>query len=138
MILHTARMGLRDPDVLDITRGGCDRARKAGKPAPGEFLAPSADLVFPTLRALMATKDEAARAAIWAGYIEQYRWEMLTSYRTRRGEWDALLASERRIMTCYCADPARCHRTLAAGFLAKLGANYRGELLASDVDKGVC
>jgi hypothetical protein len=31
-------------------------------------------------------------------------------------------------MVCYCRDAQRCHRTLAASFLAKVGANYRGEM----------
>ncbi len=127
MILHTARVSCRDPDALDITRGSADKALRARKAAPGEFLAPSAQLVFPTLRALREAASGGEREAIWAGYVAAYRAEMLTSWKLRRAEWEALLRRPRVVLCCFCADPQRCHRTLAAGFLGKLGADYRGE-----------
>ncbi len=126
--LWTAPYRTRDADRLDITRAGCDKAMRAQKAAPGEFLAPSGGLVFPALEAMRAAADAAERDAIWAAYAEAYRLEMLTSWRIRRREWDALLVSARAVLVCFCRDPQRCHRTLVAGFLARLGADYRGEL----------
>lgn len=141
--LWTAQFRIPDKDRVDITRAGCYRARAAGKPTPGEFLAPSAGLVFPFLAAFKAVDEveralpvprwaEEARAALWARYAAAYRAEMVASYRRRRGEWDALLARERACLVCFCADPDRCHRRLAASFLARCGAIDRGELRAED------
>lgn len=135
--VHTARISSRDPDALDITRAGAVRARVAGKPAPGAFLAPSAGLVFPALRAMKAATTDAARDAVWAGYEAAFHAEMLASYGTRRrrgpdrSAWEALLARPRAVLVCMCVDPARCHRRLVAGYLAKLGAVNGGELLVA-------
>lgn len=118
-----------DPDALDITRGTADRMRNAGKPSPGEFLAPSAALVFPVLRLMKAAQTDVRRDAIWASYVQSFRLEMLASYEGRRAEWEALLARPRTILTCFCTDPNRCHRTLVAGYLARLGAVNCGEIL---------
>ena len=63
----------------------------------------------------------------WALYSAAYASEMRESYRTQRATWDALLARESVTLVCYCTDPARCHRTLLAGILAKLGATVVGE-----------
>lgn len=127
----TARISSRDPDALDITRGTADRMRNAGKVSPGRFLAPSAVLVFPTLRAMKAAPDEAARDVVWAGYVEAFRLEMRASYARNRGEWEALLARPRAVLVCMCVDPERCHRRLVAGYLAKLGAVDEGEMGAT-------
>jgi uncharacterized protein YeaO (DUF488 family) len=67
------------------------------------------------------------RDSTWALYVEAYRSEMRESYRTQRAAWDALLARESVTLVCYCTDAERCHRTLLAGILAKLGATVAGE-----------
>lgn len=137
--VFTAPFRTRDRDRLDITRGGCDLARDAGRPAPGEFLAPSAALLGPFVGARRAVDDagkllpfprwvQAAHEALWQRYKPRYRAEMVASYRCRRAEWDALLARERVTLVCFCADPEHCHRRLAAGFLAMCGAVNRAEL----------
>lgn len=131
MILFTARYSVSDADRLDITRAGCDRARKEGKPTPGEFLAPAASIVFPTLAAMKRAKSGADRERIWAHYEASYHHQMVAAYRLRRVEWALLLVRPRVVLVCFCADPSRCHRTLAASYLAKLGADYRGEIKAS-------
>lgn len=41
---------------------------------------------------------------------------------------DPSLARSRVVLVCYCTDPTRCHRSLLAGILGKLGADVRGEL----------
>ena len=140
MILFTAHYHVRDRDRFDITRMGCDRDREAGKPTPGEFLAPSWKILKPVLdwrRAFIARCAQEGldeQAEYFRVYRKQYRAEMLASWQTRRDEWLALLARDRVVLVCFCADPAFCHRTLAAGFLSspKLGADYRGELTEAD------
>lgn len=149
LVLYTAQYAIRDRDWTDITRAGCDRARAAGTPSPGEFLAPSGGLVFPfigALRAITAVESalpvprwaEEARAALWARYEVAFRLEMLASYGTcrlrgpDRARWEELLARPRAVLACFCIDSARCHRTLVAHYLGKLGADYRGELRAED------
>ena len=133
MNLYTARISCRDPDAVDISRAGCDRLRKAKKPAPGEFLAPSAGLVFPALRRMTDAVTASERQAVWADYSADYRLEMLASWKNRRAEWEAFLQRERAVMCCYCVPVngvLRCHRMLAAGYLARLGATYCGEVNA--------
>jgi hypothetical protein len=39
-------------DGVDITRSGVTKARKAGEPTPGEIWAPSAELVYPAVKAM--------------------------------------------------------------------------------------
>lgn len=141
MTLHvfTARYSTRDPDRLDITRMGCDRARKANKPAPGEFLAPSWEILKPALAWRRAFEERCKEQNLdenteyFRIYRERYREEMLTSWRRRRSEWEALLARERVVLVCFCPVAAYCHRTIAAGFLAspRLGAVHEGEIGAA-------
>lgn len=69
----------------------------------------------------------------WKVYARSYTVEMHLSYRCSRGAWDALLEKPVVVLACYCPDAARCHRTLLAGLLGRLGADVRGELVA-----GVC
>lgn len=143
MILYTAHYGVRDVDRLDITRLGAARAARAGKPAPGEFLAPSWEILKPALAWRRAFEAHCAERGLDEGveyfrvYGERYRAEMLRSWKERRAEWLSLLARERVVLVCFCPDPASCHRTLAATFLSspKLGAlaaDYRGELTEAD------
>jgi hypothetical protein len=137
VILFTSVFRTHDVGRLDITRAGCDRALRAGKPAPGLFLAPSWELLRQGLAKRRAAKDDAEKAAAWARYAAAYREEMKASYRRHRAAWDALLALDRTVLVCFCsgedAAEGRCHRFLAAAFLAKCGADYRGELRPEDV-----
>jgi hypothetical protein len=115
--VHTARISTRDPDRLDVTR-------KSGK--GGLFLAPSWSILGPVKLAL---KSEAPIADVWAFYRECYLREMRHSYATERSLWDALLARERVVLTCFCTDPIHCHRfILRTRILPKLGAVDCGEL----------
>lgn len=140
MILFTTQFSSRDPDRLDITRMGCERARVAGEPAPGIIFAPSKELLRQGLadRAAARGNPEAERVA-WESYAARYRIEMADSYRRHRDAWEALLGRERAVLVCFCsgedARTERCHRFLLARFLSspKLGAlaaDYRGELAA--------
>jgi hypothetical protein len=111
----TARVSTRDPDVFDVTR-------KTGHFA----FAPSWALLCPLLddrrRGVPLSRDR------WKAYVEGYLAEMTASYRERRAEWSTLLSRKRVVLTCYCSDERRCHRTVLAKILERLGANYRGEL----------
>lgn len=144
MTLHvfTSRLWLRDPDTFDITRGQqVHGARRAGS----IVFAPSKSILVPALearsRAKKASPADAAgiESEMWSRYAPAYRDEMRRSYREHRAAWDALLARERVVLTCYCALDARlqvtdllarghCHRVLLAGFLVACGAVYGGEI----------
>lgn len=142
MILFTAQYRVHDRDRLDITRGGGERARAAGKPAPGILFAPSKDLLHQGLadRASARGDVEAERVA-WKRYAALYRLEMLESFRRHRAAWEAQLGRERVVLVCFCsgedAKAERCHRFLLAGFwsspkLGALAAEYRGELTEAE------
>ncbi len=118
MIVHTARVTYSGPDRLDITRS---------KAAPdGIPFAPSWGILTPILRLRQHDLHAEAEAA-WPRYVEDYTNEMRVSYRLERAVWDALLARDQVTLVCYCMDPQRCHRTVLAGILGKLGAEVRGE-----------
>lgn len=139
LLVETARYSTRDPDWLDITRGGADRARGEGKPTPGAFLAPSAGLLYGAKVRLAAIQQarregrisegeyQARETAEWLVYGRAYVQEMRVSYRAHRAEWRALLARERVCLVCFCEDATQCHRIVAAGILEKCGAVYLGE-----------
>lgn len=134
--VYTSRISSRDPDKLDVTR-------KSGSEF-GVMFAPSWAILRPTLAARTGAKErikcgapadhpavlaDLARAeAAWAAYVPAYLAEMRESYRCHRDVWKHMLGVERRVLVCYCADPERCHRTLLAGILSKLGAVVHGEL----------
>lgn len=131
--VHTARISYAGVDRLDITR-------KSAK-ADGIAFAPSWIILNPTLTLLRNTVaihngddgEAQCRAVILAGaawdlYREAYTLEMRESYRRHRPVWDALLARERVVLVCYCTDARRCHRSVLAEILAKLGAINEGEL----------
>lgn len=159
--VFTSRIWLKDPDAFDITRGN-------GGEAAAPF-APSKAILLPALEARTRAKmlhPEAARAVLqvaWKRYAEQYRAEMEMShgalYRSKKWAdlteiqreawhngarphpeaWDALLARDRVVLTCYCPLDVRlpatellargqCHRVLLAGYLAACGAVYCGEI----------
>lgn len=116
--VHTARIAYAGPDRLDITR------KSAGP--DGIPFAPSWAILGPvlTMRKLYGASGV---NQVWPRYVEDYTAEMRQSYRDHRAAWDALIARDEVTLVCYCADSARCHRTLLAGILAKLGAKLCGE-----------
>lgn len=130
--VYTARMGYRGPDWLDVTLGGNRQRIEAGEGPHrgiGMAFAPSARLLSPHLA---KRRGGELTDAEWTAYAAGYRAEMQASYRARRRAWDTLLAWPRVVVLCFCSgDPARCHRTLLAGFLEKLGATNHGEIADS-------
>ena len=127
LTVHTARISTRDPDRFDVTRG-------SGR-GDGLAFAPSQSILTPalTLRNMAAASNGpgavAVENAMWALYAPAYVAEMRASYRRDRGPWLRLLACERAVLVCYCANHEHCHRTLLAReILPRLGATYAGEL----------
>lgn len=153
LLVLTARLSPRftDPDTLDVTRATADEHQaKRGLASPGSPFAPSGPLLAEALRrrreaerlraragdlfggedpAALLARADALEAEAWAWYAPRYREEMLTSWRARRGAWDALLARRRVVLACVCPTE-QCHRRLLAGFLVRLGAVDGGELAA--------
>ena len=116
LTVFTARVSYGGSDRFDVTR-------KSGG-ALGQHFAPSWHLLQPYLAKRRAGTISDAD---WNSYAEQYTEQMRDSYRLYRDEWDALLARETTTLVCYCTDPAKCHRTVLAQILVKLGATYNGE-----------
>jgi len=120
--VFTARINVRDPDAFNITR-------QSGAAA----FAPSWSILRPAIEGMRRGGDAAEEA--WRTYVPAFTHEMRESYRANRWEWDALLMRQRVILTCYCANYTRCHRTLLArDILPTLGAVYRGELTGPQLE----
>ncbi len=115
--VHTARISYRGADRLDVTR------KSAGP--DGVAFAPSGRILWPMIN--LRRTAPGMVDSVWPDYVEAYTAEMRTSYRERRPAWDALLARDEVTLVCYCTDATRCHRTVLAAILAKLGATLRGE-----------
>lgn len=142
LVVHTARLfAYEGLGALNITR-------MSGGPA-GEPFAPSWGILRPALaefsrarqmrsrhgtQSLPVSRDwwgdavEVERRA-WATYVPLYIAEQEQSFDDFRPAWEGLLGREFVVLQCYCADPQHCHRTLLArDILARLGADYRGEI----------
>ncbi len=123
--IYTARMGYRGDDWLDVTRqGNIRRGMPGGHRGIGMSFAPSAPLLFGYLA---ARRDGADTEDTWRTYVDAYTAEMRTSYREQRVAWETLLGWPSATLLCFCTDATRCHRTVLAGILGKLGAEVKGE-----------
>lgn len=120
LTIHTARISYGGPDRFDVTA-------QSGGPA-GKPFAPT----WALLRGYLLKRNRGSLTeADWIRYRELYTREMRHTYVACREAWDALLARPEVTLVCYCTDPQRCHRTVLAEILAKLGATYAGERSAS-------
>ena len=115
--IHTAKMGWRGPGALPVTR------YIVNDPL-GLIFAPSKGLLD---RALRIRKAGLETDETWAEYELAYTEEMRASYRKNRERWHELFARPEATLLCFCKDPTRCHRTVLARLLVKLGAVYHGE-----------
>ena len=80
-------------------------------------LAPSADL--------MKLGQEATTPAQWAVFTRKYRAEMAQPDASHALSLLATLSREAHFSVgCYCADEARCHRSILRGLLAEAGARF--------------
>lgn len=114
--IWTARLSYGGSDRLDITRAGADPI--------GVVFAPAWAILGPALAARREGRIEQA----WPGYVDAYTRQMRASYRAYRPTWDSIIDRRRVVLVCACTDSTRCHRVLAARFLAAAGAEYCGEL----------
>jgi uncharacterized protein YeaO (DUF488 family) len=129
LIVHTARMGFKGADWLDITRKGAkERPEPGGHRGMGAAFAPSDQLLREFLRKRQSRPDgETDRE--WLEYCGRYTDEMRKSYVAARESWNRLLALDHVVCLCYCVEQSRCHRVvLARDLLTKMGAKYMGEL----------
>lgn len=122
--IWTARISSKDKDTFNITR-------KSGNLS----FAPTWDLVR-TMQSIRLAGREASELEFQA-YRRAYLKEMNVSYKRDPMPWVALLAKKRVVLTCYCVRVDRCHRTILAQILGKMGGNLCGELYEgpSDLDK---
>ncbi len=129
LVVHTARMGFKGADWLDITeKGARERPEPGGHRGVGAAFAPSSRLLNEFLKK-RKSRPEGETDREWLAYCNAYTLEMRKSYVARRTAWDTLLSWEHCVLLCYCVEPARCHRTLLAReILPKLGAQYMGEV----------
>jgi uncharacterized protein YeaO (DUF488 family) len=115
-IVHTARLGYCTADGLDVTRND----------PVGVVFAPSPGILRPALAAVHK-RPKGTLEAEWAACHEAYVAEMRRSYRDARATWDEVLARPSLTLRCFCADAERCHRTVLAEILVRLGAVFVGE-----------
>lgn len=120
MDIYTARVNYDGDDRLDITR--------MGRHPVGIALAPSWAALGPYLA---KRKDGDLDLADWQAYRGLYLDEMRFSYRRNRIHWEQILAMPVVTLVCFCVDPMRCHRTIAAEILCLVAgpdrAAFRGE-----------
>lgn len=117
MKVYTARMGWRGAGALPVTRF-------VVVDELGKTFAPSPSLLQWALRLRKSGRET---AETWAEYERLYIEEMRASYRNSRPGWKKLLAMPEATLLCFCTNPERCHRTILARLLVKLGATYEGE-----------
>jgi len=138
LIVHTARISYGGPDRLDITRANAHNVGDVmGRECAGAIFAPSWGILNRAIREIEAAgrmkacgqlqRADHAQQASWKKYERAYIEEMRASYRQHRQQWEALLARDVVTLVCYCVDHLRCHRTVLATILGKLGAEVKGE-----------
>src|SRR5690349_8934048 len=92
LIVHTARMGYRGTDWLDITRKGANESKETGgHRGMGAAFAPSQRLLSELLRK-RNSRPEGETDPEWLDYCARYTQEMRQSYRASRESWNRLLA----------------------------------------------
>ncbi len=115
----TDRISSKDPDAFDVTR-------KSGHKA----FAPSWKILGPALDRRRSGREVTDEE--WKAYAAAYYEEMALSRKREPDVWATLLARPRVVLTCYCTNVSRCHRTLLARLLEKLGATFEGETVERD------
>ena len=106
MKLYATRIGIKDPDILDITV-------KSSSINLGSILAPTWEMVASSklyqaqnapLDAPVNLNDwfSGAGPLSWAEYTEQYIVLMRRHYAQSPAPFISLLKAERRVLACYC------------------------------------
>jgi len=87
------------------------------------------DVWFPNLAPSAATVQSALNAVTereWAAFVKKYRAEMASPDNSRTLDLLAALSHHADFSVgCYCADEARCHRSVLRELLAERGASLR-------------
>lgn len=122
----TARLTYSGADRLDVTRAAPPTGI-AGPFAPSWGIIKTGKAAQSRAARLIGAERERVIAAAWREYSDAYTAEMRLSYTQNRREWNALMARREVTLCCFCARPELCHRTVLAGILVKLGAEYLGE-----------
>lgn len=134
LLVYTSRINYpASPERFDVTAKGA-----YGKsPDPdAQVFAPTWRLVSWGKKMLRSAEERRARGEpavelfeewVWKLYRWRYEQRLRMSYREHRDAWERLLAREKVVLVCYCPNPKRCHRTILAQVLEKLGARFVGE-----------
>lgn len=120
LVIQTARFAYAGADRLDVT------VKSAGP--EGRPFAPTWDLV------------NGARSGriSWDEYTARYRKLMRERLQADDRPWRAVLERQSVTLLCYCRDPARCHRTLLAGYLAAYARSQdRATILVGEWRAGI-
>jgi len=129
LAVHTARMGYRGDDWLDVSLQGNERRHDKGEigghRGVGLVFAPSPLILYPYLSkrrfGKLTDRD-------WPEYREKYTADMRESYRKFRRAWDTVLSWDRVVFLCFCPNANECHRTVLAEIFVRCGATYAGEI----------
>ena len=129
LLVSTGRMGIRDPDYLDVTLQGnmrrADQGERGGHRGVGIVFAPSPELLYPFLS---KRRHGGLTELDWDDYRLRYRAEMRAGYKHHRSAWELVLSWDRVVLLCFCSDPIRCHRFLLADYFVALGARPGPEI----------
>lgn len=121
LTVYTAQYRYKGPNRVDITV-------KSAIPPWGVF-APTWDMVNTYLK---SPRDRKAAQA----YTEKYDAIVLKAFiYNSKALTDLIHSNKTRVLVCFCKPGDFCHRTLLAGHLESLGANYLGEINRWDSGK---
>lgn len=129
MRLFTSKISYDGEDRFDITR-------KSGG-ARGQPFAPREDVFLAAVKHKMDLRNRLTRVSEgthvdlvfrrWQEYAKSYLAWIEHSQVLFAPAWAELLAKRELTIVCYCDVPTRCHRSLLATELVRLGACYEGE-----------
>ena len=126
MAVRIVRLGsARDPD--EGLRIGTVRRPPRGVPKAEFAKQDWYDVWFPNLAPSVATMHAGQAAATpreWSAFVRKYRAEMATPENARTLDLLAALSHRTHFAVgCYCADEARCHRSVLRALLLERGAD---------------
>lgn len=130
MAIRVVRLGTpRAPD--EGPRIGTVRRSPRGVPKADFARRDWYDVWYPDLAPSVETMklgQQAATEADWKAFVQRYRREMAAPQAARTIELLATLSHGAHFsIGCYCADAARCHRSVLAALLAERGAALRSD-----------
>lgn len=114
--IHTSRLSLRDPDVLDITVDAVekDRATRQG-------------IALSTLRSMVQAYKK--KSLTPSEYSQKYRDLIAWRYQHHKQPFLDILARNRVVLTCFCKPGEFCHRVLAKDILTKITEKHNVKVI---------